>query len=82
MISEIPSESSIIAAKEKRERIRQSDMHAKDGEGDFISLSVTRREETYQGPHPESRLVREEDELGEGDDGEPTHNIWVRVNAD
>ena len=30
---------------------------------------MTRREETYQGPHPESRLVREDDELGEGDDG-------------
>lgn len=37
---------------------------------DYISLSVTRRTED-QGPHPESRLVREEDELGEGDDGKP-----------
>lgn len=37
------------------------------GEEDFISLSVTRRSED-SGPHPDSRLVREEDELGEGDD--------------
>lgn len=37
------------------------------GEEDFISLSVARRDD-YAGPHPESRLVREEDELGEGDD--------------
>jgi hypothetical protein len=37
---------------------------------DFISLAVTRRSDEYQGPHPESRLVREGDELGEGDDGD------------
>ncbi|KAL0960972.1 hypothetical protein HGRIS_005969 [Hohenbuehelia grisea] len=57
----IPSESSIRVAKEKRERLRNT-----TGE-DFISLTVTCRSED-QGPHPESRLVREEDELGEGDD--------------
>lgn len=62
----IPSESSIKVAKEKRERLR------KTGEEDFISLSVTKRADEPQGPHPESRLVREEDELGEGDDGEAT----------
>lgn len=59
----IPAEATIKNAKEKRERLRGT------GAGDdFISLSVTRRVED-QGPHPESRLVREEDELGEGDDG-------------
>lgn len=43
---------------------------ASTGEEDgFISLSVTRKEDTYQGPHPESRLMREDDDLGEGDDG-------------
>ncbi|KAF7422674.1 hypothetical protein PC9H_010830 [Pleurotus ostreatus] len=58
----IPAEATIKNAKEKRERLRGT------GAGDdFISLSVTRRVED-QGPHPESRLVREEDELGEGDD--------------
>ncbi|KLO08660.1 hypothetical protein SCHPADRAFT_944262 [Schizopora paradoxa] len=62
---EIPSESSILAAKQKRERMRETKPSDDDG---FISLTVTRRDTEYQGPHPESRLVREEDELGEGDD--------------
>lgn len=61
----IPSESSIKVAKEKRERLRKIQV---TGEEDFISLSVTKRADESQGPHPESRLVREEDELGEGDD--------------
>ncbi|THH09290.1 hypothetical protein EW146_g8722 [Bondarzewia mesenterica] len=60
----IPSESSVLAAKEKRERLRVTESSGED----FISLSLTKRDEVYQGPHPESRLVREEDELGEGDD--------------
>ncbi|KAJ2933384.1 hypothetical protein H1R20_g3695, partial [Candolleomyces eurysporus] len=60
----IPSESSVKVAKEKRERLRKMKV---SGEEDFISLSVTKRSEDT-GPHPESRLVREEDELGEGDD--------------
>ncbi|KAF9483419.1 hypothetical protein BDN70DRAFT_873928 [Pholiota conissans] len=61
----IPSESSIRVAKERRERIRKTQA---SGEDDFISLSVAKRDEAPQGPHPESRLMREEDELGEGDD--------------
>ncbi|KAG5646496.1 hypothetical protein DXG03_003261 [Asterophora parasitica] len=61
----IPSESSIKTAKERRERLRKT---GAAGEEDFISLSVVRRSDEPQGPHPESRLVREEDELGEGDD--------------
>ena len=64
----IPSESSIKVAKEKRERLKKTQV---TGEEDFISLSVTKRADEPQGPHPESRLVREEDELGEGDDGRP-----------
>ena len=67
-VPEIPSESSVVAAREKRERLRQQKKQT-SGEEEFISLTVARREDTYQGPHPESRLVREEDELGEGDDG-------------
>ena len=63
----IPSESTVKVAKEKRDRLRKAHIM---GEEDFISLSVTRREDIPQGPHPESRLVREEDELGEGEDGE------------
>ncbi|EPQ51044.1 GCFC-domain-containing protein [Gloeophyllum trabeum ATCC 11539] len=60
----IPSASSIQAAKEKRERLRTTAPAAED----FISLSLTKREDNYQGPHPESRLVREEDELGEAEE--------------
>ncbi|KAI0699950.1 nineteen complex-related protein 2-domain-containing protein [Cerioporus squamosus] len=59
----IPSASSILAAKEKRDRLRKS----KVGE-DYISLSLTKRDDFSQGPHPESRLMREEDELGDADD--------------
>ncbi|KAJ7079818.1 nineteen complex-related protein 2-domain-containing protein [Mycena belliarum] len=61
----IPSESSIKVAKERRERIRKTGV---SGEDDFISLSVVKRSEESHGPHPESRLMREEDELGEGED--------------
>ncbi|KAF8575456.1 hypothetical protein K439DRAFT_1649550 [Ramaria rubella] len=60
----IPSASAISAAKEKRTRLRATDI-APD---EFISLSVTKQSDVPQGPHPESRLVREEDELGEGED--------------
>lgn len=69
--TEIPSESSILAAKQKRERIRQTKtaVPTAEGEEDFIALSVSRKEDVYQGPHPESRLMREDDDLGEGDDG-------------
>ncbi|KAH8114705.1 nineteen complex-related protein 2-domain-containing protein [Phellopilus nigrolimitatus] len=66
--SEIPAESSILAAKQKRERLRQTNPSTGQGEDEFISLAVTRKDDTYQGPHPESRLMREDDELGEGDD--------------
>ncbi|KAF5369342.1 hypothetical protein D9758_002504 [Tetrapyrgos nigripes] len=59
----IPSEFSIKMAKERREQSRKTGATSEE----YISLSVTRRLED-QGPHPESRLVREEDELGEGDD--------------
>ncbi|CAA7262911.1 unnamed protein product [Cyclocybe aegerita] len=64
-MSFIPSESSIKVAKEKRGRLRKM---RDSGEVEYISLSLTRIEDMPQGPHPESRLVREEDELGEGDD--------------
>ncbi|KAF9026128.1 GCFC-domain-containing protein [Hymenopellis radicata] len=62
--SSIPSESSIKVAKERRERMRTT---TASGEDDFISLSLTRKSEDL-GPHPESRIMREDDELGEGDD--------------
>ncbi|KAJ7244984.1 nineteen complex-related protein 2-domain-containing protein [Mycena haematopus] len=61
----IPAESSIKVAKERRERLRKTGVSPED---DFISLSVVKRSDESKGPHPESRLMREEDELGEGDD--------------
>ena len=67
MDTNIPSSSAIQAAKEKRDRLKNTGASASE---DYISLSVTKRNELPQGPHPESRLMREEDELGEGDDGE------------
>lgn len=63
----IPSESSIVAAKQKRDRLRKTGGAQED---DFISLEVTKRSSLKDdGPHPESRLVREDDEMGEGEDG-------------
>ncbi|KAG6878518.1 hypothetical protein C0993_005449, partial [Termitomyces sp. T159_Od127] len=61
----IPTDSSIKAARERRERLRKT---GAGGDEDFISLSVVRGADALEGPHPASRLVREEDELGEGDD--------------
>ncbi len=60
----IPSSSSILAAKQKRERLR-----ANEGGDDYISLSLSKRDDFSQGPHPESRLMREDDELGDAADG-------------
>ncbi|KAF9649765.1 hypothetical protein BDM02DRAFT_3094186 [Thelephora ganbajun] len=59
----LPTSSSIVAAKQKRKHLRKTGGEIGD---DYISLSLTKRVD--QGPHPESRLVREEDELGEADD--------------
>jgi GC-rich sequence DNA-binding factor len=67
-VAAIPSQSAVVAAKEKRERIRAigtTSSHADE----YISLSLTTRDDGYRGPHPESRLMREDDDLGEGDDG-------------
>lgn len=64
----IPSESSIKVARERRELLRKTGETGISGADDFVSLSVVRRVED-QGPHPESRLMREEDEVGDADDG-------------
>lgn len=61
----IPSGSAVSAAKQKRERLRAA---GNTGSEDYISLSVSKRSDFAQGPHPESRLMREEDELGDADD--------------
>jgi GC-rich sequence DNA-binding factor len=64
----ISSQSTVLAAKEKRERMRTTGA-ASSRADEYISLSLTTRGDGYQGPHPESRLMREDDDLGEGDDG-------------
>ena len=64
----IPSQSFVLAAKEKRERLRTSGPTSSHTD-DYISLSLTKRDDEYLGPHPESRLMREDDDLGQGDDG-------------
>ncbi|PWN90132.1 hypothetical protein FA10DRAFT_266632 [Acaromyces ingoldii] len=60
----IPSEALVNAAKEKRRRAAQgkSDENT-NGQEDFISLGGSSR-----GPHPESRLQREDDEWGSGEE--------------
>lgn len=60
----IPSEALVSAAKERRRRAAvgvADNVH----EDDYISLQDTNK---GQGPHPESRLQREEDELGSGEE--------------
>lgn len=71
ILNAIPSESSIKAAKEKRERMRKvKGSGSGGGEEEFISLSVARRDENIDlGPHPESRLMREDDEMGDAEEG-------------
>ncbi len=72
----IPSESVIRAAKEKRAKLRAAGASSGVSD-DFISLAPFSRSSAVQaydameaddGPHPHSRLQREEDELGDGED--------------
>lgn len=76
MTSGIPNEALIASAKAKRAAAASGQSHAAND--DFISLSDSPSTQMApydkissgqrSGPHPESRLQREEDELGEGDD--------------
>ncbi|KAK4683886.1 hypothetical protein P7C73_g6329, partial [Tremellales sp. Uapishka_1] len=63
----IPDDAAIASAKTKRQTALQSE---KLGGEDFISLGGGQLSvyDGEQGPHPESRLMREEDEEGEGDE--------------
>ncbi|UZJ51285.1 hypothetical protein CBS101457_000605 [Exobasidium rhododendri] len=60
----IPNEALVTAAKERRRRAAEEhrDVNRSD---DFISLRDTRKDHS---PHPESRLQREEDDLGSGEE--------------
>ncbi|KAH8928730.1 hypothetical protein BT69DRAFT_1329362 [Atractiella rhizophila] len=60
----IPTTSHIASIKEKRRALQASGVSSSAAE--YISLDVARP--VVPGLHGESRLVREEDELGEGDD--------------
>jgi GC-rich sequence DNA-binding factor len=66
----IPDEAHVAAAKAKR-RAAVGQGGVQSGEEDFIALNEGKgRLSLYEeGPHPESRLQREEDEEGDGDDG-------------
>jgi GC-rich sequence DNA-binding factor len=76
----IPDTAAIAAAKMKRQARVESSKHDINGEEDFISLGGGRLivHDGDKGPHPESRLMREEDEGDEGDEGEsyPSLQIW------
>ncbi|KAG8898670.1 hypothetical protein FRB99_007237 [Tulasnella sp. 403] len=67
----------VAEAKRKRERLRAigvSTVPSSSGRDadEFISLSLTKvpkdTDVSEEGPHPESRLMREEDDLGDGED--------------
>ncbi|WVF68661.1 hypothetical protein IAT40_003432 [Kwoniella sp. CBS 6097] len=65
----IPDATAIAAAKAKRHAALESQKHG-GGEEDYISLGEGKIAvyDGDQGPHPESRLMREEDDLGDGDE--------------
>lgn len=89
----VPGGDAVLDAKKKRERLRAigapnaTAANAKGDNEDFISLSLTKRpdDQEYSGPHPESRLMRGDDDLGDGEDGRPalltcglcTHRLWA-----
>ncbi|KZO96889.1 hypothetical protein CALVIDRAFT_549520 [Calocera viscosa TUFC12733] len=74
----IPTQNHIASARERRTAARKLPMLSNpeqpsfNNEEDYISLDVSRpfgeRPKETSGPHPESRLMREDDEIGEGDD--------------
>lgn len=61
----LPSESAIASAKARRETARKSGVDGLAGNSDFVSLEVGHLSTNSK---RESRLVREEDEIGEGED--------------
>ncbi|WRT69477.1 uncharacterized protein IL334_006463 [Kwoniella shivajii] len=65
----IPDTAAISAAKAKRQAALESSKHGGIGE-DYISLGGGKLAvyDGDAGPHPESRLMREEDEEGDGDE--------------
>jgi GC-rich sequence DNA-binding factor len=69
----IPDTAAIAAAKMKRQAKVESSRHDIGQEEDFISLGggkLVVHDGEDRGPHPESRLMREEDEGDDGDEGQ------------
>lgn len=69
----IPDTAAIAAAKMKRQARVEISKHDAGNEEDYISLGGGKlivHDGDDRGPHPESRLMREEDEGDEGDEGE------------
>lgn len=67
----IPDAAAVASARMKRQAAVESAKHGGSGAEDYISLGEGRLvvHDGTEGPHPESRLMREEDEEGEGDEG-------------
>ncbi|WWC93055.1 uncharacterized protein L201_008019 [Kwoniella dendrophila CBS 6074] len=66
----IPDTAAIAAAKAKRQALLESSKHG-GKEEDYISLGggkLAIYDDSNNGPHPESRLMREDDEQGDGDE--------------
>ena len=65
----IPDAAAVAAAKSKRQAAVESTKH--DLGEDYIALGgQVAVYDGEKGPHPESRLMREDDEVGDGDEGE------------
>lgn len=83
----IPGGAAVLEAKKKRERLRAIGAPNTTAvpSDEFISLSLTKRsgDEDDGTPARESRLEREEDDLGDGEDGEAILQLDIVVlNAD
>lgn len=69
----IPDAAAVVSARMKRQAKVESAKHGGEMDEDYIALGGGRlivHDGSKEGPHPESRLMREEDEGDEGDEGE------------
>ena len=80
----IPDAAAVQAAKMKRQAALESAMHGGgDMNEDYIALGGGKLiiRDGQSGPHPESRLMREEDEGDEGDEGMPNPILWSQIDC-
>lgn len=69
----IPDDATIVAARMKRQAKVMGAKRGLEGNEDYIALGngqIAVWDDGEKGPHPESRLMREEDEGEDGDEGE------------